>query len=339
MIISAPALKEGYQARPCYLEDAPAVVELMNICSMDSIGEADNHLEELISEWKTPGFDLPASQRIVIAPDGRVVAWIEVWSTLPVVPHMDLYVHPDFRSEGIGEYLLEWSLSRARECIALAPENARVAMRADLYQQDVWYRALYETVGLQIIRHYYRMEIDLQQPLLTPTSLPGITIRNYTPADDLRAILHVNRDSFQDHFGYIDQPFEQHYTKWLHEWQGDSPIEPDLWFLALDGDYIVGILLGKPHQQGDADMGWISTVGVRRDYRRRGIAKALLLHAFQAFRHRGKKRVGLGVDASSITGATEVYRQVGMEVTVRFDSFELELRGGVDLSRQDNDGE
>jgi hypothetical protein len=63
---------------------------------------------------------------------------------------------------------------------------------------------------------------------------------------------------------------------------------------------------------------------------------ALLHQAFTELYDRGKHRVGLGVDAESITGATKLYEKVGMrsdpvrEVTI----FEKEIRPGVDLTTQ-----
>ena len=55
-------------------------------------------------------------------------------------------------------------------------------------------------------------------------------------------------------------------------------------------------------------------LGVRRAYRGRGLARALLLHTYGVFFARGERRVSLGVDASSPTGATKLYESVGMRV-------------------------
>ena len=62
---------------------------------------------------------------------------------------------------------------------------------------------------------------------------------------------------------------------------------------------------------------------------------ALLLHAFEEFRRRGKTSVGLGVDASSLTGATKLYEKAGMHVDERVDIYEKELRPGIVYGTQD----
>jgi mycothiol synthase len=53
---------------------------------------------------------------------------------------------------------------------------------------------------------------------------------------------------------------------------------------------------------------------VRRAWRRRGLGEALLRHSFAAFRRKGFTRGTLGVDASSVTGATRLYERAGMRV-------------------------
>ena len=56
----------------------------------------------------------------------------------------------------------------------------------------------------------------------------------------------------------------------------------------------------------------------RQVARGRGIGRALLLHTFAQFRSRGMSRVGLGVDATSPTGANKLYESVGMRVSAQF---------------------
>jgi ribosomal protein S18 acetylase RimI-like enzyme len=71
---------------------------------------------------------------------------------------------------------------------------------------------------------------------------------------------------------------------------------------------------------------------VRRPWRRQGLGLALLHHAFNEFYKRGKRKVGLGVDASSLTGATRLYERAGMHIHSQFDLYEKELRPGKELA-------
>jgi ribosomal protein S18 acetylase RimI-like enzyme len=70
----------------------------------------------------------------------------------------------------------------------------------------------------------------------------------------------------------------------------------------------------------------VNLIGVRPEWRRRGIAEALLRAAFAEFFRRGELRVALGVDAESPTGATRLYERVGMRVFSRTVVYEKELR-------------
>ncbi|MCK5246611.1 GNAT family N-acetyltransferase, partial [Candidatus Bipolaricaulota bacterium] len=100
------------------------------------------------------------------------------------------------------------------------------------------------------------------------------------------------------------------------------------------GDEIVGFASCDPEFSEDPDMGFVAVLGVRRAWRRKGIALALLHHSFREFQQRGRKRVSLGVDATSLTGAHKLYEAAGMEPTRQINVFEKELRSGIDLSLQ-----
>ena len=73
-------------------------------------------------------------------------------------------------------------------------------------------------------------------------------------------------------------------------------------------------------------------VGVRWPWRKRGLGLALLRHAFAEYHQRGVRKVGLSVDAESITGAPRLYGRAGMRVKESYIIHRKELRSGVDLS-------
>jgi ribosomal protein S18 acetylase RimI-like enzyme len=105
----------------------------------------------------------------------------------------------------------------------------------------------------------------------------------------------------------------------------------------MDGPEIAGVSLCYPRIDEDPEMGWVGTLGVRRPWRRRGLALALLQHSFNILAKRGVRKAGLGVDAHSLTGATRLYEKAGMRSDPRwqFSQYEKELRPGKDLSTHD----
>jgi ribosomal protein S18 acetylase RimI-like enzyme len=58
----------------------------------------------------------------------------------------------------------------------------------------------------------------------------------------------------------------------------------------------------------------------------------LLSRSFDAFYQRGMRSIGLGVDASNPTGATELYRKAGMRIVNEFVTLEKELRPAATTS-------
>jgi GNAT superfamily N-acetyltransferase len=116
----------------------------------------------------------------------------------------------------------------------------------------------------------------------------------------------------------------------------DDIFDPSLWNLALADGQVVGTALNYPYVDDDHDMGWVGTLGVVREWRRRGLALALLHHSFQEFYRRGKRKVGLGVDAESLTGATRLYLKAGMHPDPKreWSLFEKELRPGQELGTE-----
>ncbi|NWF70634.1 MAG: GNAT family N-acetyltransferase [Chloroflexi bacterium] len=75
---------------------------------------------------------------------------------------------------------------------------------------------------------------------------------------------------------------------------------------------------------------------MKRAWRRQGAALALLQHSFRELYQRERRRVGLDVDASSLTGATKLYERAGMRPAPRwqYSACEKELRAGRDLNTQ-----
>jgi len=99
----------------------------------------------------------------------------------------------------------------------------------------------------------------------------------------------------------------------------------------VDGSEVAGISLCPPCSISDPAMGWVGTLGVRRPWRKRGLGLALLLHSFGEFYRRGFRKAGLGVDASSLTGAVRLYEKAGMHVAQIFDHYEREWRPGREI--------
>ncbi|MBE0670660.1 MAG: GNAT family N-acetyltransferase [Anaerolineales bacterium] len=327
-------LPQGFTTRGAELDDADAAVKLFNTWSQAVIHQ--NELSDpkiLRNEWASPGFNPATDICLVFSPEGMLVGYIEAWTTSkpPVHPWLWGRVHPEFGGLGIGTWLLQWAEERACKVLDILPADLRFAPRTGIFQSAVDSKKLVEDRGFVRIRSSYEMRINMEEAPPTPLWADGITLRTADPETDSRAIYQVDRDSFRDHFGYIEEPFEEGFARFKHFLLGEDS-DPSLWFLAMDGDEIAGISLCRPSSYDDPDLGWVNILGVRREWRKRGIGLALLQHSFGEFYKRGKRKVGLGVDAQNLTGALKLYERAGMRVHQAFDQYEKTIRSGREIS-------
>jgi mycothiol synthase len=327
--------ENGYQIRPAAMDDLEAAVETFNAFSLHTIGAADTTLEDIRAEWLLPEFNLEKSTRVALAPDGRLAAYVEVWDIqeLPVRLWVWGRVHPEHENRGLGTRLMKWAEARARQALNRVPDDLRVVYQAGTLSNYEPAHRLFKDLDMKLTRHFWTMVIDMDGPAPAPGWPEGVTVRSMLPGEE-RAVIQSVRDAFRDHWGYVEQPFEQEFERWQHFMANDKEFDPALWFLALDGDEIAGVSLCRLKSHEDPKMGWVNTLGVRRPWRKRGLGLALLQHSFAELQQRGQERAGLGVDASSLTGATRLYEKAGMRVLRQFDNYEKELRPGKDVSTQ-----
>lgn len=329
-------LPVGFTARPATMDDLETVVTLLNACSKAEVGRPEHNVADTRSEWISEDFHLETNTRLVFAPDGQLAGYIEVWDTsaVPVSPRVWGRTHPDFAGQGIGTAMLTWAEERVRQVFPLVPDDARVVMRCGALSTHEPSKALLEGYDMSLIRYFWTMMIEVGEAPPAPVWPEGIEIKTFAEVNDLTAVMRATEDAFKDHWGYVEQPEEHELRQW-REWVNNDPVfDASLWFLAMDGEEIAGVSLCRLKSSHDPEMGWVNALGVRRPYRRQGLALALLHHSFGELVARGKQKIGLGVDAQSLTGATRLYEKAGMHVFREYHDYEKELRPGRDLTRQ-----
>jgi mycothiol synthase len=323
-----------WQLRPATMNDLDGVCDVISAYSLDLLGvDADNR-KYVVLTWEQPGFALENDTRVAVLPDGRIIGYGEVEDTQ--APHVRagswLRVHPEYQGIGLEAQLLDWIEQRAMHAVDKAPAHARVTVTQGGPDADKSMQALLHQRGFHITRHFWRMVIDLDSEIPEPRWPEGVTVRTLVLDEDLEAMVHADRDSFCDHWGHVEMPFEDELKQWDHWIRNDPEFDETLTFLAVAGDEIVALASCEPRDTEDNATGHVDVLGVRRAWRRRGIALALLRHAFREFKARGQQRVSLGVDAASLTGAVRLYEAAGMKMSRQFNAFEKELRAGEDLS-------
>lgn len=330
-----PQLPPGYTLRPPTLADVPATVAMLNAHSLATVGTPSFTEEELAADWQEPGFTLATDSRVVTAPAGEVVGMIDSFGHSPYVRQMSWgRVHPDHGGLGIGTLLTQWAEGRARQRMVAAPPEARVIVRCQNSDNDRAAAVLLTALGYSHVRSTYTMQIELTTPPPPPVWPTDITVRTMIPNQDEAALYRAKEEAFRDHWGHVETPFEEGFPLWLHHLHNNPDHDPAFYFMAMDGGEIAGYALCIPKIVDDPEMAWVDNLGVRRPWRRQGLALAILHHLFGECYRRGIKRVGLGVDADSLTGATRLYEKAGMQIFRQYNNYEKELRPGRDLTTQ-----
>ena len=327
-------LNGEFSERPGSVDDFPLIHQLYERQSQHYFGVPSFSLEMLTNEYLAPGFDPEKNLHLILNSDDSLVAFVEYWDDQkPLVhPYVFIIVDPDYEDQQLEDYLLEWAEQKSIQSLDQTPAELRVAMRSHAFNAVKSSGAAKKKAGMKHIRHSFRMMIEMNEPPPEPVWPNGIRLRPYDPENDLFSIYKLDEEVFQDHFGYVPEPEEEGYERFVHYMTGSDAYDPALWFLAVDGEEIVGICICRRYGDEGKDTGHISILGVRRPWRRKGLGLALLQHAFSEFYRRGKMKVDLGVDAESLTGAVDLYQKAGMHVLRRFDLYEKELRPGKEIS-------
>lgn len=297
------------------MEDAAAIAALINTHNRRLWGE-DSVTAGIVEHWfSIPDLDRERDFAVAEAEDGSLVAYGDVTSGGEARRrfHLDLRLLPTATHE-VGMALLARLESRARE---RAADDALA--RGFFAAPDRPMRRVYTTSGYRLVRHSLRMDRSLADEVEAPAWPEGLAVRT-ADRDNLEPVWRAVQEGFADHWEHEDEPFE----RFVH-WAEMPDQDLTLWFLAMDGDDIAGACLCDPYESGTPGAGHVASLSVRPPWRRRGLALALLRHAFTELRERGRTRVSLGVDAENTTGAVRLYERAGMKMTRRYDVVDKSL--------------
>ena len=322
----------GFSIRAVSLEDAEVITDIVNDCIEGELGMRWTTVEETRDDLTAPERDPSTDDAIVVDEGGTPVAYLQLSGNS--VPSTELYslvfVRPTHWGRGLSKLLVRLGETRARAKVRRAPTKERVVLRVARFAHLEAAGALFEALDYPYVRTFWMMRIELNEPPPPGADVTGAAIRTFDPERDSEATHGALAEAFEDHWGDAFPSYEE----WRHrDIDGEgAAFDPSLWFLAIDGDEIVGAACCRARSPADENTAQVDALGVRRSWRGRGIGLALLSAAFDAFRRRGIPRAELGVDSESPTGATRLYERAGMHVAYAWEVWEKELRpAGVDV--------
>ena len=304
--------------------DVNAVAQLIyDVCEADGDVTVAQSPQEIDKEWHSDGFDPQKDTCVIETRDGHIVGYGEFSNVSGhYFLNMDLYVHPNFKNQGLFKPMVDYVQNRAQKELEIAPPDLRIYIHSTMDGKDVEMRDVHKAEGFNEVRYIWRMEKTLEEPPSIQILPEGIEYRPFIKDEHSELVWQADQDAFLDHWGNHPETYEE----WSNRRFVIQEFDPGLWHIAWDGDQIAGVTLNR-NRQG---VGWIGRLGVRRSWRGKGLGLSLLQRSFHEFYSRGMKTIGLMVDAQNPTGATRLYQKAGMHVASDFVVYEKELRPGRD---------
>jgi mycothiol synthase len=322
-VLSGERIPAGFTVRAASADDAAAIADLINEVTVAEVGVPWTSEAEMRVDLTSPREAGTPPNVLLLDPEGSVAGYLQLYtsdrrefSTLAFVP-------PRYWGRGLSAWLI--SHGEAQALGSSEGSDGPVRVHVSRFVNNEPAERLFMALGYLRIRTFWVMRIELATAQPQPVALPnGIRIRTFEGDMDERAVYDVLNEAFADHWGSGFETFE----RWRHTNVENETFDPTMWFLALDGDQVVGTACCTASTPRGGATGEVDYLGVRRAWRRRGIARALLLRAFDVMRVRGLTRCELRVDAENITGATRVYERADMHVVYSWDVWEKSLRAG-----------
>lgn len=301
-------------------EDYPAMLEVNNGSKVADDLEHDLHtLETLKYVYGNTSNHDPTKDVLIAEVDGKMVAFIRIFwekETDGTRAHWHYgFVLPEWRKKGIGRSMVRWANAHARETETSLGNGGPAHISTSIYSTMPLAESLMKGESYDPVRYNFNMETpDLDH--IPEVPMPeGLEVRPSTPGH-YRAIWEASAEAFQDHWGAteIDQA---DYDRWL----ADPRLDHKLWQVAWDGDQVAGMILNfvnhDYNKRTGRKLGYTEDISVRRPWRRRGLARALLCRSMKMFKEMGMEQTALGVDTENPNGALQLYESMGYREVLR----------------------
>ncbi|HLF27172.1 MAG TPA: GNAT family N-acetyltransferase [Anaerolineae bacterium] len=315
----------GYTWRPPRREDLPALHQMMLAADKADDKDWADSLEDMQTRFDDPWSNPATDARLAVIPDGQVAAMARIFINPQPEDECRAFmwseVHPAHRGRGLEEYALNWMEARSRQRLQTLPAELPRLLRTSCLDSQPDNIARLEQLGFRPGRYFYRMRRDLHQPIPDKPLPEGLTLRTFS-LELSRAMLDALNEAFRDHWSFelvTAADWEMFFLK-------RSSFRPELTFVVMDGEQVAGLSYNTVSPEDNArrgiNEGVIAELAVRRPWRKRGVATALLCQSMRAFKAEGLDYAMLGVDTENLSGALRLYESIGFRPHQRIISFD-----------------
>jgi ribosomal protein S18 acetylase RimI-like enzyme len=244
-----------------------------------------------------------------------------------VAHDLGVFVHPGWRRRGLGRRLLAQIETRARR-VALEQVGDGLEHRLTAFFEPAveGAAAFASAAGYRPKTYGFLMRRPLDAPIDDAPLPAGLEVRPVSP-DQHRVIWDADCEAFLDH----DEPAERLESDY-EQWFGKSNLDTSLWRVAWARDEVVGSVMTFVWPEENAALGikraWLEHVSVRRPWRRRGVASALIADTLRMLQRMGFEDAVLGVHGENPTGAIGVYERAGFAIHRRWELWRKDMPDG-----------
>jgi mycothiol synthase len=228
------------------------------------------------------------------------------------------FLIPAWRRKGIGSVMLRWMESRLRVIANGHPTEQAQFFQAFVTQYEVSLATMLEREGYHPVRYAWEMVRPTLDNIPDFPLPEGLEVRPALP-EHYRALWEASNEAFRDHWGFA-QPSEEDYQAWLKD---KHIFQPHLWQIAWDvatnevAGQVRTFIDYAQNEKYSRKRGFTEDISVRRPWRRRGLARALIALSLNVQKQQGMTESALGVDSENLSGATRVYEDCGFRVVKR----------------------
>ncbi len=225
---------------------------------------------------------------------------------------------PSWRRQGIGRVMLQWVENRLREIAVGHPSDFPKFFEDFARQLEVGTAAMLEKSGYRPVRYFFEMQRSSLDNIPVFSLPEGLEVRPVFP-EHYRLIWEADNEALRDHWGSL-QKTEEDYQAWLND---KAVFQPHLWQVAWDisTNQVAGqvrtFISKDENEKYGRKRGYTEFISVRRPWRKRGLARALIARSLQAQKEQGMTESALGVDGKNPSGAVGLYETCGFRVVKR----------------------
>lgn len=309
--------------------DFPIMAEVMQKSRDADVFDMVETVEDISGEYKHLVNCDPRKDMLFAEIGGEAVGFTRCqWRTAADGTRVyEQWVHlvPEWRGYGLRHAMLRWNERRIREMAQEHPTHAKKVMEVRATWAENHLKSLIEEEGYRPYQHSFLM---VRPNLADIPRLPipeGVDVRPVKPEHQI-LIWKAEGEALREQAMYDEEMWSEEGLKIASGWH---IFQPDLWQVAWAGDEVVGGVLpwmdNEENERYHRNWGYTQGIFVRKDWRNRGLASALIARAMGAVRDHGASEAVLTVDSENPSGAFRLYEKLGYRLHARYAGYRKPL--------------